>query len=161
MNVTSHAQLSGPSSSPRPVFASSRTSIIIFISSAPRRASCFACELPQRSKLRSTSRQNDTHDVPCKVSCNHCRSPLFDEGRNTVLVYPSSVRFEGHQIPLDFQPSAHIFYEERSVEHVYSQAMTSHFWPDSVIDIPDGVPKWPRHKGDGEVMEEVDHSNAG
>jgi hypothetical protein len=29
------------------------------------------------------------------------------------MVYPSSIDFEGGKVPLDFQPTAHIFYESR------------------------------------------------
>ena len=61
----------------------------------------------------STEDQTAEHSVPCKVSCDVCRSPLFDEGRNTVLAYPSSFRFKDGKIPLDFQPTAHIFYSQR------------------------------------------------
>ncbi|KAH9856507.1 Mss4-like protein [Lenzites betulinus] len=76
----------------------------------------------------SSHRRESVHDVPCKVSCNHCRSPLFDEGRNTVLAYPSAFNFPDHKIPLDFRPTAHIFYGQR------------------IVDVPDGVPKWSGHK---------------
>ena len=61
----------------------------------------------------STEDQTAEHSVPCKVSCDACRSPLFDEGRNTVHAYPSSFRFKDGKIPLDFQPTAHIFYSQR------------------------------------------------
>ena len=62
----------------------------------------------------STGDQTAEHSVPCKVSCNICRSPMFDEGRNTVLAYPSSFQFSDGKIPLDFYPTAHIFYSQRS-----------------------------------------------
>ncbi|EJF64593.1 hypothetical protein DICSQDRAFT_144357 [Dichomitus squalens LYAD-421 SS1] len=63
----------------------------------------------------STQRRQGIHDVPCKVSCNECRSPMFDEGRNTVLAYPSSFKFPNGKVPTDFQPTAHIFYSQRTV----------------------------------------------
>jgi len=85
----------------------------------------------------STEDLTGVHSVPCKVSCNVCRSPLFDEGRNTVLAYPSSFKFPDHKVPLDFQPTAHIFYSER------------------VMEIPDGVPKWAGHKGESELLQEL------
>jgi len=77
------------------------------------------------------------HHVPCKVSCNICRSPLFDEGRNTVLAYPSSFYFRDGKVPMDFQPTAHIFYSER------------------VMEVPDGIPKWEGHKGTSKLMQEL------
>ncbi|KAI9060986.1 hypothetical protein FKP32DRAFT_1654854 [Trametes sanguinea] len=85
----------------------------------------------------STQRREGVHDVPCKVSCNQCRSPIFDEGRNTVLAYPSSFKFQDRKVPLDFQPTAHIFYSER------------------VMEVPDGVPKWSGHKGQSELLPEL------
>ncbi|EIN09844.1 hypothetical protein PUNSTDRAFT_66341 [Punctularia strigosozonata HHB-11173 SS5] len=61
----------------------------------------------------STEKRTGEHYVPCKVSCDNCRSPLFDEGRNTVLVYPSSIQFEDNKVPKNFMPTAHIFYSQR------------------------------------------------
>ncbi|KAM5538482.1 hypothetical protein V8D89_007815 [Ganoderma adspersum] len=84
----------------------------------------------------STKRSQSVHDVPCKVSCNVCRSPLFDEGRNTVLAYPSAFEFPGSKVPASFRPTAHIFYSQR------------------VMDIPDGVPKWSRHKNESALLPE-------
>lgn len=61
----------------------------------------------------STETGAGDHYVPCKVSCNKCRSPIFDEGRRTVLAYPGSFKFKDHKVPIDFQPTAHIFYSQR------------------------------------------------
>ena len=81
----------------------------------------------------STEQKRGVHYVPCKVrmshlslhpsliywrwqvSCDQCRSPLFDEGRNTVLAYPSSFKFKDCKVPKDFQPTAHIFYSQRCI----------------------------------------------
>ncbi|KAI0951087.1 hypothetical protein AcW1_008222 [Taiwanofungus camphoratus] len=84
----------------------------------------------------STEDLTGAHGVPCKVSCNVCRSPLFDEGCNTVLAYPSSFQFPDHKVPIDFQPTAHIFYSQR------------------VMEVHDGMPKWARHKGESELLQE-------
>jgi len=81
--------------------------------------------------------RDSMHHVPCKVSCDTCRSSLFDEGRNTVLAYPSAFNFEGGKVPLDFQPTCHIFYAQR------------------VMEIPDGIPKWEGHKGTSKLMQEL------
>ncbi|KAJ3554538.1 hypothetical protein NM688_g3051 [Phlebia brevispora] len=85
----------------------------------------------------STETRSSKHYVPCKVSCDNCRSPIFDEGRNTVLAYPGSFKFEDGKVPKDFHPTAHIFYNFR------------------VMDVPDGVPKWSGHKGHSELMQEM------
>ena len=34
------------------------------------------------------------HDLPCKVSCTYCRTPIFDEGRRMVLLFPTLLKFE-------------------------------------------------------------------
>ncbi|KAI0077896.1 hypothetical protein K474DRAFT_1661129 [Panus rudis PR-1116 ss-1] len=85
----------------------------------------------------STAKRTGEHYVPCKVSCNVCRSPIFDEGRNVVLAYPSSFKFEDGHVPKEFQPTAHIFYSER------------------VMEIPDGIPKWSGHKGESDLIQEM------
>jgi hypothetical protein len=100
----------------------------------------------------STTTKKASHHVPCKVSCDICRAPLFDEGKRTVLAYPSGFKFppikarlnaadandgeaveigeglydprhedihpSGHYggVPLEFQPSCHIFYGQRVME---------------------------------------------
>lgn len=28
------------------------------------------------------------HQLPCKVSCSYCHTPIMDEGRNMVLLFP-------------------------------------------------------------------------
>ncbi|KAG2133630.1 uncharacterized protein EDB93DRAFT_1242781 [Suillus bovinus] len=68
-----------------------------------------------------------SHHVPCKVSCEICRAPLFDEGKHTVLAYT---------IPFDFQPSCHIFYDQH------------------IMEVCDGIPKWRGHKNDSELVQE-------
>jgi hypothetical protein len=60
-----------------------------------------------------------------------------------IMLYPSAIRFDDDHIPQDFQPSGHIFYAER------------------VMDVKDGIPKWSGHKGQSDLMEEMDHSHAG
>lgn len=41
------------------------------------------CDPTYLSFFSTQRKENqDTHDVPCKVSCRQCRSPLLDEGRN-------------------------------------------------------------------------------
>ncbi|KAI0050462.1 hypothetical protein FA95DRAFT_1536246 [Auriscalpium vulgare] len=85
----------------------------------------------------STEKRKSEHHVPVKVSCDTCRSPLFDEGRQTVLAYPSSFHFPQGKVPTDFQPTCHIFYAER------------------VLEVPDGIPKWEGHKGASRLMQEL------
>ncbi|KAF2170734.1 hypothetical protein M409DRAFT_63813 [Zasmidium cellare ATCC 36951] len=64
------------------------------------------------------------HKLPCKVRCNYCHSPIMDEGRNMILLFPSLIKFQNDQEKRNFKPRLHMFYRER------------------VMDIPDGLPKW-------------------
>jgi hypothetical protein len=71
----------------------------------------------------STTKEMD-HELPCKVSCDHCRTPIMDEGRNMVLLFPTLIKFESEEARQLFAPQSHIFYSQR------------------VVDIPDGKTKW-------------------
>jgi len=64
------------------------------------------------------------HKLPCKVRCNFCHSPIMDEGKNMILLFPSLIHFKNDEEKLNFKPRCHMFYGQR------------------VIDIPDGLPKW-------------------
>lgn len=91
----------------------------------------------------NSSQKLKERQLPCKVSCSFCHSPVMDEGRNMVLLFPElldlgergkkdfEVRYGFFQEPLLFvliltakTNSCHIFYSQR------------------VVDIDDGKPKW-------------------
>jgi hypothetical protein len=76
----------------------------------------------------------DARDLPCKVACAHCRSPIMDEGRNMALVFPTLLEGEGDKSVLE--PECHIFYSQ------------------SVCAIPDGKPKWAELDGKSLLMAE-------
>lgn len=44
------------------------------------------------------------HDLPCKASCTYCRTPIFDEGRRMVLLFPTLLRFKDKQARDLFYP---------------------------------------------------------
>lgn len=84
------------------------------------------------------------HKLPCKVSCAYCRTPIMDEGRNMILLFPTLIEGintkEGREA---FQAECHMFYSRR------------------VVDIKDGLPKWEglneeskRMDEDGNVIED-------
>jgi len=64
------------------------------------------------------------HKLPCKVTCAYCRTPIMDEGRNKILLYPTLIHFKNEKDKKLFAPRYHMFYPQR------------------VVDIPDGLPKW-------------------
>lgn len=36
----------------------------------------------------NSGRRLKQHELPCKVSCSYCHTPIMDEGRNMVLLFP-------------------------------------------------------------------------
>lgn len=70
------------------------------------------------------------HALPCKLSCERCRSPIADEGRRMFLAFGPLFDFGAPpRVPAAFQPTCHIFYGAR------------------VLDVDDGRPKYLGHKG--------------
>lgn len=77
------------------------------------------------------------HKLPCKVSCAYCRTPIMDEGRNMILLFPTLIEGINSKEGRDaFKPEAHMFYSRR------------------VVDIKDGVPKWDGINGESRRMDE-------
>ncbi|KAL0477280.1 ydiJ [Acrasis kona] len=83
----------------------------------------------------SENKQNVRH-LPCKISCKQCRSPIADEGRNMMLMFPVAFKIDRRNIPHAFKPTCHIFYGQR------------------VADIKDGMPKFEGHKDHSNKIEE-------
>ncbi|KAI5780801.1 Mss4-like protein [Geopyxis carbonaria] len=75
--------------------------------------------------------------LPCKISCKNCRTPIMDEGRNMLLLYPTLVHFTNVKHKRMFYPSCHIFYSRRAV------------------DFRDGLPKWSKHKDSSDLVPET------
>lgn len=44
------------------------------------------------------------HKLPCKVRCNYCHSPIMDEGRNMILLFPSLVHLDTQELKDKFKP---------------------------------------------------------
>mmetsp|Transcript_8441 Transcript_8441/g.10478 ORF Transcript_8441/g.10478 Transcript_8441/m.10478 type:complete len:178 (+) Transcript_8441:103-636(+) len=72
--------------------------------------------------------------LPVKVSCANCRTPIADEGRNMWLAYGTLFDFQNGNIPNSFKHDCHIFYGARC------------------IDIPDDKPKWLGHKNNSQLL---------
>ncbi|EEQ89459.2 uncharacterized protein BDCG_04579 [Blastomyces dermatitidis ER-3] len=81
----------------------------------------------------NSAEKQHAHHLPCKVSCSYCHSPIMDEGRNVILLFPSLIESKsgleeegqgGRNVRKIFEPSCHIFYSQR------------------VVDVRDGKPKW-------------------
>ncbi|KAL4904391.1 hypothetical protein BDW74DRAFT_154742 [Aspergillus multicolor] len=77
----------------------------------------------------SSQDKSRDYQLPTKVACAHCRSPIMDEGRNVCLIFPELIDYEVSGTDHDtwrrtFESRMHIFYTSRT------------------MDIPDGKPKW-------------------
>jgi hypothetical protein len=71
------------------------------------------------------SNKSTSHHLPCKVSCGYCKTPIMDEGRNMILLFPTLLEDIATKRGREaFKPHSHMFYPQR------------------VVDIKDGVDKW-------------------
>lgn len=85
--------------------------------------------------------QDLSHHLPCKVSCAYCRTPVMDEGRNMILLFPTLItRINTKDGREAFKPRCHMFYPQR------------------VVDFPgDGVVKWAGLDHSSDLVD--DHGN--
>ena len=44
------------------------------------------------------------HMLPCKVRCSFCHSPVMDEGRNMILLFPSLIHLKTKEAQDKFKP---------------------------------------------------------
>lgn len=82
-----------------------------------------------------TSKKTE-HHLPCKVRCKVCHSPIMDEGRNMILLFPTLLHFKSKAQREKFAPKMHIFYGQR------------------VVDIADGLPKWSEANDKSDLIED-------
>ena len=50
-----------------------------------------------------SSEKTCVHKLPCKVSCAYCRTPIMDEGRNMILLFPTLINFEKSEDRKNFE----------------------------------------------------------
>jgi len=74
--------------------------------------------------------------LPHKVACKHCGTWLFDEGRNMILLFPTTIQFKSTAARRKFDVQMHLFYGNRE------------------CDIPDGTPKWSGLNEKSDLMDE-------
>lgn len=63
------------------------------------------------------SEKSQTHHLPCKMQCAFCRTPIMDEGRNMILLFPTLI--DGINTPEGrkaFAAKCHMFYSSRVVD---------------------------------------------
>jgi hypothetical protein len=85
------------------------------------------------------------HKLPCKVRCSFCHSPIMDEGRSMILLFPSLIHFPDNESKLNFKPryicvlaSFLQFFGSCLINFLRCHM----FYGQRVMDIPDGLPKW-------------------
>lgn len=49
------------------------------------------------------------HKLPCKVSCAYCHTPIMDEGRNMILMFPGIIDFGSPEHKKAFDPQYVLF----------------------------------------------------
>jgi hypothetical protein len=80
------------------------------------------------------STQAEQRILPVKVSCNWCRTPVADEGRNMWLAFSTLFGFTVESgVPPSFQHANHLFYGQRC------------------IDLEDDKVKWNGHKNKSDI----------
>ncbi|KAJ5795307.1 hypothetical protein N7457_001906 [Penicillium paradoxum] len=89
----------------------------------------------------SSTHHSQEHDLPTKVYCANCRTPIMDEGRKMCLIFPQLIELEGssdeqRQQREIFKPTCHMFYESR------------------MMDIPDGLPKWRGMENSSDLLDD-------
>lgn len=52
-----------------------------------------------------SSEKTTVHKLPCKVSCAYCRTPIMDEGRNMILLFPTLINFKSAEDRKNFDPT--------------------------------------------------------
>jgi hypothetical protein len=62
-----------------------------------------------------TSAKAEERNVPVKVRCSHCGTPVADEGRNMWLAYATLFGFQEAEIPAAFRHASHMFYSQRCI----------------------------------------------
>ena len=62
----------------------------------------------------------------------------MDEGRNMILLFPTLVHFKSKEERKKFEPTCHMFYPQR------------------VVDVPDGKTKWTGLDNASDVIEDAD-----
>jgi len=94
---------------------------------------------PENLAFYRTSDQGTTRELPCKITCARCHSPICDEGKNKMLMYPSLIDFNDRTEREPFLPERHVFYKMRA------------------IDVHDGNPKFEGLQNETPLMDEDEH----
>jgi hypothetical protein len=109
-----------------------------------------------------SSEKTTRHKLPCKVSCAYCRTPIMDEGRRMILLFPGLIKWKSEEERKKFAPSLVLFFKflfwgDEEVEAMGKELMMNRchmFYEKRVVDIPDGLPKWSGMQGNSDLIED-------
>ncbi|KAL5340638.1 Mss4-like protein [Aspergillus crustosus] len=95
----------------------------------------------------SSQDKSRDYQLPTKVACDHCRSPIMDEGRNVCLIFPELIDYEESGTDHDTWRKA---FEPKYVPVILNSPKRSKtngcrmhiFYTHRAMDVPDGKPKW-------------------
>ncbi|KAL7953199.1 Mss4-like protein [Trichoderma compactum] len=99
--------------------------------------------------------QSPEHKLPCKVSCSHCGTLIMDEGRNMVLLFPTLLSFQNEAQKKNFAVQYVISWDFGLNTTSNIACMCHLFYPQRVVDLPDGKPKWAGLDNKSELVDEV------
>jgi len=52
-----------------------------------------------------SSEKTTRHKLPCKASCAYCRTPIMDEGRRMILLFPELIKWKNEGDLKKFAPA--------------------------------------------------------
>ena len=104
-----------------------------------------------------SSEKTCIHKLPCKVSCAYCRTPIMDEGRNMILLFPTLINFKTPEDRKNFDIRSALHMHEQCTAHrllYFSKCSCHMFYPRRVVDILDGKPKWSGINNESDLIED-------
>ena len=84
------------------------------------------------------------YKLPLKISCAQCHSPICDEGRNMMLMFPGLIEFDRNLLPGPFRAYAVPFFGILFFSPLLSSLLRTHhmFYGSRVDDVDDDLPKF-------------------
>jgi hypothetical protein len=93
-------------------------------------------------RFYNSGSKSSKHELPCKVSCAQCGTLIMDEGRNMALLFPTLLKFQNEIQKKNFEVQF-VAPDIGSKVRIPNYTNRCHiFYPQRVVDLPDGKPKW-------------------
>lgn len=106
-------------------------------------------------RFYNSGSQSLEHGLPCKVSCSQCGTLIMDEGRNMALLFPTLLKFQNEAQKKNFE----VQYVAPGIgfeDYISDSICRCHiFYPQRVVDLPDGKPKWAGLDGKSDLVPET------